>query len=418
MLYSLLCISKMEKIQIGNDKNLALETNVRLSPNDLIASYAFNRENKKLIQNDKALLDLYKQILKNLKISDWVEGEIYNVGRYVWYRANGWLYLLKCIIPSNSQQPNLEMDAEDLKTINNSDVQSRSQLMNDLIDDNRLKNSGWENCSKYLTIIDYGIETLLLSEVEKEIDFHVKEKHPYGKINGQNGDVDYIGNTLLYTDFHNIDRKRDTVFFPLEMDKINEQKNAVLDGYVKNYGEIIEYDILFKFGNEDDLNEMHIFDSSSELSANIAKFQFYGGIGTNGYNYQKNELYFQNNDALNIFSYVNDAVSRKGLIVQDNMNDFVNVYAATILFDKKFIDLNYMVFANSILSEAVDESTGKKLVPSPNDIVVCNKTRESVTFLDIMYMNKDKYSEKNYNATNYGLASNSFHCKIIGKIGG
>ena len=111
---------------------------------------------------------------------------------------------------------------------------------------------------------------------------------------------------------------------------------------------------------------------------------------------------------------------RKGMLFQDNMNDFVNAYAATVYFSKPFIDLNYMVFANSVMSEALDDENGqsKCLVPSPNDIIVCDKTRLSITFLNILYPRQDKFSVSGFNAKHCGLGANSFHCKVIGRTGG
>ena len=76
------------------------------------------------------------------------------------------------------------------------------------------------------------------------------------------------------------------------MKKMDESKNAILEGYAKYYGDIVEYDIIFKFGNETDLNEMHIFDSTSELSANIVKFDFARSIGTNSNDYNENYKHF------------------------------------------------------------------------------------------------------------------------------
>jgi len=109
--------------------------------------------------------------------------------------------------------------------------------------------------------------------------------HKYGQLNLDEGEPTYIGNSLLKSNLENIDRSRERVFFPLEVNKMDENSNAVLDGYAKDYGDIMEYDILFKFGNTSNVAEQYIFDSSSELSANIKSFSFFNGIGTNSENY-------------------------------------------------------------------------------------------------------------------------------------
>lgn len=54
------------------------------------------------------------------------------------------------------------------------------------------------------------------------------------------------------------------------------------------------------------------------------------------------------------------------------------------------------------------------MVPSANDISWCDKTRKSITLLDITFPDSTKYGEAGYNAAHGGLVANSFHCKVIG----
>ena len=54
------------------------------------------------------------------------------------------------------------------------------------------------------------------------------------------------------------------------------------------------------------------------------------------------------------------------------------------------------------------------MTPSANDIVFCDKTRQSITMLDITFPDSSKYGEPGYNAENGGLVANSFHMKVIG----
>ena len=83
-------------------------------------------------------------------------------------------------------------------------------------------------------------------------------------------------------------------------------------------------------------------------------------------------------------------------------------------------ELNSSYHGKGLMSEALDDENGqsKCLVPSPNDIIVCDKTRSSVTFLNILYPRQDKFSVSGFNAKHCGLGANSFHCKVIGRIGG
>ena len=193
----------MAQIQISNSiSNNSIETNVRVAPNDLLISHVLNRQTKKLLQNDIALCELYKQILKDLKISDYNPNVQYNVGDCVWYvdSQENRLYLLRCI-STNYSEPNI-------KYYSNSDYPDKNI-------DSVLKNSGWENCNKYLTILDYGIAQYLSSYVEQQIIDHQEDQsmHKYGQLNLDEGEPTYIGNSLLKSNLENIDRSRERVFF-------------------------------------------------------------------------------------------------------------------------------------------------------------------------------------------------------------
>ena len=93
----------------------------------------------------------------------------------------------------------------------------------------------------------------------------------------------------------------------------------------------------------------------------------------------------------------------------------MNTYTAKITFPISFADNNYMVFSNSILSQTTGNGM---MVPSANEMTYCDKTRQSIVFLDITFPDSTKYGDVGYNAKNGGLVANSFHCKVIGrKIG-
>ena len=57
------------------------------------------------------------------------------------------------------------------------------------------------------------------------------------------------------------------------------------------------------------------------------------------------------------------------------------------------------------------------MVPSANDIIFTDKTRQSITALDITFPDSTQYLNVGHNAQTNGLVANSFHCKIIGKTG-
>ncbi len=97
---------------------------------------------------------------------------------------------------------------------------------------------------------------------------------------------------------------------------------------------------------------------------------------------------------MDIFSYYdgNNYKSIKGLVTQVNRNDYCNTYAAKIMLpdDGIFADLNYMAFTSSLLSQ----SDRDNIVPSQNGIVFCDKTRQSITALNITFPNSTMYYQQ------------------------
>jgi len=110
----------------------------------------------------------------------------------------------------------------------------------------------------------------------------------------------------------------------------------------------------------------------------------------------------------------------KGMLVQMNRNDYSNTYAATLNFPYPFDNRNYMIFSNSVLSQTNGTRNANghlAMVPSANDIIFCNKTRQSITVLNITFPDCTQYLNKGHNTTHNGLVANTFQCKIIGTTG-
>lgn len=129
--------------------------------------------------------------------------------------------------------------------------------------DDDLRDSGWENENKYLTILDFGIQGMLSSRVNADIAAHQldKELHPLGSISQDSSRSDYIGNKLLSSDFTNIDDKRSTTFFPQEVIKL-DVGNVITHGYCRKFGKIMEYDIVFKLATDDPADTRQLFEST------------------------------------------------------------------------------------------------------------------------------------------------------------
>lgn len=101
-----------------------------------------------------------------------------------------------------------------------------------------------------MTIVDYGIASLLSALVDDAIEQHQESSatHPNGIVNNDPTSVDYIGNKLLYRDMSNIDPTRQTVFFPVDVSRVKSD-NVIMTGYMRDFGKVIEYDFVFKLAS-------------------------------------------------------------------------------------------------------------------------------------------------------------------------
>ena len=249
---------------IAKLNSLQLYTSVEVSPNELMLNHVFNRSAKKLLENDLALHELYKVVFNQLNIVDYASGMTYSPGDLVWLSYKDELYLLKCILNNNSNVPNIQLD-------------STGRPLESL-----LRMSGWEDQNRYLTILDYGIEAFLQSLVNIKVDEHQKDPtmHPLGKVSIDKNDDNYIGKSLLQKDMSNIDAVNATTIFPHHVQKLNSGY-AVMDGYMRNYGKILEYDIIVKLASNSMLDDKQIFMSQSGLSANTLKLKMSAGLTQN-----------------------------------------------------------------------------------------------------------------------------------------
>lgn len=369
-------------------------SSVTVAQNEPIINEVMNRSLFELESNNVQLDALNKMIFNELNISEYVQNTAYNVGDLIWYKdQNSITYLLRCIKENNTETPDT------------------SQLVSsqyDKIGEERLNKSGWENLNRNLTILDYDVMNLVNETARSVMAEHEEDvqMHPYGKI-------DELSDVLLMSDMSNIDRSRPSVLFPYEMVRL-PSGIAVMTGYERNFGSIVEYDIILKLASSNIASYVDLFGDIKPLSANNATFELFSGVGNASLQRQNNENYFATVADMDIFAPKGDGSSRCGIIRQSNRNDYVNTYSAKITFPRPFINLDYMVFSNTILSQSIGTNT---LVPSANDIAYCDKTRQSITFLNITFPDSTKYGEVGWNSKNGGLAANSFHMKVIGQIG-
>lgn len=368
--------------------------NVQTAPNEILMNHVINRNFIKLIDNDKTLFNFYTNIVDSLNIVDFDEKNLpYKIGTLIWFSNGEQLYLLKCIKKDNVYP-----------TMNDSD---------EFVD------SGWKNMNDTLNILSYGIANVFGTQISSVIDEHQKseEYHKFGKIQNDNIDnPNHINTKILTKDFADLNPDRETVFFPNEVKRLEQDSVSITNGYYRKYDNgILEYDLIFRLGSGEisETQERNAFGTTSTLSANNVDFKAYQGINKIAANAQENTKYFYNTSNMDIFSYQNGKTSKIGYTEQKNRNDLVNTYFAKINFPVKFIDLNYMIFSNSMLAQGYKDNMD--IQPSSNELVFCDKTRESVVAMNIMFENDKKIGMADYNAENGGLALNTFHCKIIGR---
>lgn len=380
-----------------------LNTSVTTAQNEPILNQTMNRSICELMFNNESLDQLNKLIFSEMNIHEYIEGMTYNVGDLVWYKDfNGTTYLLRCIKQNNSQVPDTSGIPKN----------SYSRQGND-----RLNESGWDNQNKNVDILDYGIINLLSAEAQSIMQKHEDDidirMHPFGKISTDPDSPHYLQNKLLLSDMSNLNPERPTVFFPQTVIRL-KSGTAVITGYQRDFGKVVEYDIILKLAASFTTSHTSLFDDVRPLSANNASFSLFTGISQTSLDFQNNKNYFSAVADMNIFSPDGNKSSKCGLIEQYGRNDYVNTYSAKIVFPRPFSDLDYMIFSNTVLSQTLGSNT---LVPSANDISYCDKTRQSITLLNITFPDSSKYGEAGYNSQNGGLAANSFHLKVIGQIG-
>ena len=61
----------------GKVQSRQLNDYAKVAPNELMLNFVFNREIKKLLDNDNALFDLYKAMLSKHKVTDWSKHATY-----------------------------------------------------------------------------------------------------------------------------------------------------------------------------------------------------------------------------------------------------------------------------------------------------------------------------------------------------
>lgn len=376
--------------------------NIHVAQNELVTQHAWNRNFIKLVEIDKLLKEQGDMIKSSINIMDNDPQAIYQPGDAIWYKSqvpgilSGEmnLYLLINLLPDN---PGLQENVS-------------PRLFEKL---------GWKNKYDYKSMLDYGLSSVLTDKVNLRMESHESDElyHPLGRVSEDETDPDYVGNKLLKRDLSNLDQTRKQNFFPHEV-KWMTVNAAIVNGFYRIYAnKIIEYDIIFKFGASEKSETETIFQAGSNISANTLELKPYTGAGE-GFGRQENSNYFKNTWDMQIFKYsegeIAPATAVMGMLKQANRNDYANTYAAKITFPIQFLNRDYMIYSNMILSQGM----GSTVVQSQNDLVFTDKTRSSVIAVNVTYPGRGTADSNmsEYNSKNNGLISNSFHVKIIGRL--
>lgn len=188
--------------------------------------------------------------------------------------------------------------------------------------------------------------------------------------------------------------------------------DVILDGCCRIYDcGLLEYDITYRLGYAGKKQVDGVM--ADRILCNVVKLKQYTSATNSSLSRTNVGDYFYSRDDYEIFSRDGGESSVIGGTIQENRNDFVNAYAGEIRFPYRFADTNYMIFGSGVTSKSRGD-LGEVATSNVNKMVYVNKSRQSVTPLYVMREDLDRMSETGYNATHGGLASNSFHCRIIG----
>lgn len=386
-------------------KNILAHTkNLDVSSNEYATKYSMNRILKKLLENDKLLEDFYRTLFKTMSIQEYQKGNTYYYNNVVWFlNEKKEPFILRCI---------------------------RSKTSSDLYSwksGESLEDYGWQDLNPDIDILeDYGIQKKIDSWLAKKLRVHQTDvnlsAHPLGQISygNPNSKLD-IENKVANSEMTNLDNKREQIFFPYQTTVLKTSKTSpIIGGYCRKYDNgLLEYDILFRLSY---LGPVEV-DPDTGLIAEV--------VDCNTLNLAKNYIdssYFETKEDTQVFNTANiqsdSYYSEIGEVRQCNRNDYANVYYATLNFaaaasTPEMITTNfyspnsYMVFSGDITCQNKNLKNSIVSIGS-NALTFCSKQSGSITAILVTYPNQN-FQINGENAKNGGLASNSFHCQLVGK---
>lgn len=387
----------------GNFLVLPYTRSLDVGVNEIIQRYSFNRNSVRLLSNDLALESLYEQYLLSMNVFEYTKGHQYRQNDLLWVKRSFGdfkLFLVRCIIDVNTSNLQYIVDSA---YVEGADKQPTPEF----------DKYGWKDENSYIDIEDYGIRAKLRRYFTQRFDSHENTDlyHRFGVL--RNNEIE-INKKILLSDLTNADKDRELVFYPYYTCAI-QPDNAVLQGFYKVWDSgIIELDIVYRMGYRGQVQ-------LDGYSGDMLECNTYSLRGIQ-YSNSETSKYFSTTKDRDIFAPLSCGQSVVDDIVQANRNGIANTYTAEINFPRfrfngktiLFTDNRYMIFGSDVMSQDADMLSAQ-IEPGANCVTYCNKTKNGFTAIYVTYPDNNQFHSVEYNATNGGLVSNSFHCHVIGR---
>lgn len=379
-------------------------SNLDVSSNEYALAQTVQRIIDRLYENDVLLEKFYESVFSRTMIYEYDPALEYKYNDVVWFLHKDKrnkiadLYVLRC---DNSKMPANSLSKFPEKTF---------------------MAIGWKDLNPDVDIFtQYGLEKKINTFFSKLFKQHTDDPihHKYGKISYDESSRNTLKNKVAYRDASNLNPHRENVFFPKETICLTQEENSpILNGNCRWYDNgLLEYDIVFRLG----YSGYQLVDEEYNISAEI--------ISCNNLDFRTDSTmspYFFDVDDRSIFYQLSSNFeSELGGTVQRNMNDYVNVYSATIDFAYaagglvgstlyEYENTDYMIFGSDQMVQKRGPSD-MDINPSANSMVFCAKKKNQFTAILIVYPSSKNMSKSGMNAQHTGILANSFHCHIIGK---
>ena len=315
---------------------------VDVGVNEILQRFSFNRSSSRLLSNDLALSDMYVQYLGAMNVFEYMKGHTYRNGQLVWVKRSVGdlkLFLVRCIIDENKS---------DLQRIVDSAYVAGASEQ----PDPEFDRYGWKDENFDLRIEDYGINEKLRRYFIQQFAKHERDDsyHRFGTLSS----VQDADKKILLADFLNADKNRETIFYPYYTCKLDPD-DVILYGYYRVWDcGTLELDFIYRLGyagrREASGYDVDVIKSNDFSMAKVE------------YSNANTSKYFNTVKDRDIFAPVSQEWSEVDDIMQVNRNDYVNTYAATVVFPQfkfngkniYFEDGRYMIFGSDVMSYDAD----------------------------------------------------------------